>query len=74
MPGGFPLQKIKDYAIIWSSQRKGGREMGQTDKQFGGFLRMVITSLRKAIAAPDIETMRALLQELLNDLQNTLED
>ena len=33
--------------------------MGQTDKQFGGFLRMVITSLRKAIAAPDIETMRA---------------
>ena len=37
--------------------------MGQTDKQFGGFLRMVITSLRKAIAAPD-----------MNDLQNTLED
>mgnify|MGYP001028974621 FL=1 len=48
--------------------------MGQTDKQFGGFLRMVITSLRKAIAAPDIETMRGLLQELLIDLQNTLED
>ena len=48
--------------------------MGQTDKQFGGFLRMVITSLRKAIAAPDFETMRAVIQELLNDLQNTLED
>lgn len=48
--------------------------MGERDRQFGGFLRMVITSLRKAIAAPDIETMRALLQELLNDLQNTLED
>lgn len=48
--------------------------MGQTDKQFGGFLRMVITSLKKAIAADDIDTMRALLQELLTDLQNTLED
>ena len=48
--------------------------MGQTDKQIGGFLRLVIASLRKAIAAEDIETMRAMLQELLTDLQNTLED
>ena len=48
--------------------------MGQTDKQFDGFLRLVIASLRKAIAAEDIETMRAMLQELLTDLQNTLED
>ena len=40
--------------------------MGQTDKQFG--------SLSKAIAAEDIETMRAMLQEILTDLQNTLED
>lgn len=48
--------------------------MGQTDKQFGGFLRLVIAQLKKAIAAPDIETMRTLLQELLTDLQNTLED
>ena len=48
--------------------------MGQTDMQFGGFLRLVITSLKKAIAAQDIDTMRAILQELLTDLQNTLED
>lgn len=48
--------------------------MGQTDKQFGGFLRLVIASLKKAIAAKDIDTMRELLQELLTDLQNTLED
>ena len=48
--------------------------MGQTDKQFGGFLRLVIAQLKKAIAAQDIETMRTLLQELLTDLQNTLED
>lgn len=48
--------------------------MGQTDKQFGGFLQLVIASLKKALAAEDIETMRALLKELLTDLQNTLED
>jgi len=48
--------------------------MGQTDKQFSGFLRMVITSLKKAIAAKDVETMRELLNELLDDLQKTLED
>lgn len=48
--------------------------MGQTDKQFGGFLRLVIAQLKKAIAAKDVETMREMLQELLNDLQNTLED
>lgn len=47
--------------------------MGQTDKQFGGFLRLVIAQLKKAIAAKDVETMREMLQELLNDLQNTLE-
>lgn len=45
-----------------------------TDKQFSGFLRMVITRLKKAIAAKDAETMRELLNELLDDLQKTLED
>ena len=48
--------------------------MVQNDKKFGVFLRLVIASLRKAIAAEDIETMRTMLQELLTDLQNTLED
>lgn len=48
--------------------------MGQADKQFGGFLRLVIASLKKAIAAEDVDTMRGLLQDLLTDLQNTLED
>ena len=47
--------------------------MDQTDKLFTGFLRMVIASLKKAMEAKDIETMRALIQELLTDLQNTLE-
>ena len=48
--------------------------MWQTDKQFDGFLRLVIASLKKAIAAEDIDTMRSMLVELLTDLQNTLED
>ena len=48
--------------------------MGQADKQFGGFLRLVIASLKKAAAAEDIETMRAMILELITELQNTLED
>ena len=48
--------------------------MGQTDKQFGGFLRLVITQLRKAIAEKDVEAKDAILTELLDNLQNTLEE
>lgn len=48
--------------------------VSQTDRQFSGFLRMLISRLKKAIAAEDVDTMRQLLQELLTDLQNTLED
>ena len=42
--------------------------MGQTDKQFGGFLRMVIRDLK------DLDKKHAILEALLSDLQNTLED
>jgi len=48
--------------------------MGRTDKQFNGFLRMVISSLKKAIAENDPDKKRELLMELLHDLQTTLED
>ena len=48
--------------------------MGQTDKQFSGFLRLLISSLKKAIEEPDPEKKRELLQELLDNLQTTLED
>ncbi len=48
--------------------------MGQTDKQFGGFLRLVITQLKKAIAATDEKTKDEILIELLDNLQNTLEE
>lgn len=48
--------------------------MGQTDKQFGGFLRMVISVVKKAIATDNMEEKNELLKELLENLQNTLED
>lgn len=48
--------------------------MGQTDKQFGGFLRMLIARMRIVLAEKDPEKARELLCEILNDLQSTLED
>ena len=53
---------------------KEGGSMGQTDKQFGGFLRMLISRMKKAIDEKDPEKARELLKEILNDLQATLED
>lgn len=48
--------------------------MGQTDKQFNGFLRMVIRDLKEAIEEPDQEKKQQALKALLSDLQTTLED
>lgn len=48
--------------------------MGQTDKQFSGFLRLMIRTLRKALAAESFEEAKELIAGLLEDLQNTLED
>lgn len=48
--------------------------MGQTDKQFGGFLRMLIARLKKAVSEQDPSKKDELLSEILQDLQNTLED
>ncbi len=48
--------------------------MGQTDKQFNGFLRVIIRDLKEAIAETDPEKKKAKLEALLNDLQTTLED
>ena len=53
---------------------KEAAAMGQTDKQFGGFLRMVITSIKRIIAESDPNKKQALLEELLKDMQATLED
>lgn len=48
--------------------------MGQTDKQFGGFLRMLIARLKRALEADSLEDCKKALTEILTDLQNTLED
>lgn len=51
--------------------------MGQADKQFGGFLRMLIARMKKAIEATRAGNQQEaleLLQDILTDLQNTLED
>ena len=48
--------------------------MGQTDKQFNGFLRMVIRDLKEALAETDPRKKQEKLEVLLADLQTTLED
>lgn len=48
--------------------------MGQADKQFNGFLRVIIRDLKEAIAEKDPEKKQAQLEALLHDLQTTLED
>ena len=48
--------------------------MGQTDKQFGGFLRLVIAQLKKAIAAKDIYNMSTILKQFLTHFHNNLGD
>lgn len=48
--------------------------MGQTDKQFGGFLRMLIARLKSVLREQDHNQQMELLREILADLQTTLED
>lgn len=48
--------------------------MGQTDKQFGGFLRMLIARMKKAVEEENPEKAKELMLEIMTDLQNTLED
>ncbi len=48
--------------------------MSQTDKQFNGFLRVIIRDLKEAIEETDPEKKQNKLAALLNDLQTTLED
>lgn len=48
--------------------------MGMTDKQFAGFLRQAIRTLRKALTTKDPEEARELIAGLLEDMQATLED
>jgi len=48
--------------------------MGQTDKQFNGFLRVIIRDLKDAIGEDDPDKKHKMLEALLSDLQTTLEE
>lgn len=48
--------------------------MGQTDKQFSGFLRMLIARLKAVLRETNPNQQMEMLQEILKDLQTTLED
>lgn len=48
--------------------------MGQTDKQFNALLRMMIARIKAAIEEENPEKSKELMQEILDDLQTTLED
>ena len=48
--------------------------MGQTDKQFSAFLRLIIGRLKCAKAAPTLEEIRASIDDIIEDLRSSLED
>ncbi len=48
--------------------------MGQTDRPFGGFLRLAIRDLEAAVAENDAEKKQQILKDLLTDMRNTLEE
>ena len=49
-------------------------EMGMTDKQFNGFLRFLLKSLKDIRDEKDIETKDKKIVSVIEDLQKTLED
>lgn len=48
--------------------------MGQTDKQFSGFLRLLIRDLKDVLNEADPAKKQEMLKTLLGDLQAALED
>ena len=46
--------------------------MGMTTKQFNGYLRLVLSSVRAAIQEEDPEKKQAMLKEIAEDLQAAL--
>ena len=54
-----------------------GDNMGMTDKQFNSYVRLILTSLKetlKLLKDGDKENANAKLQELTDNLQQTIED
>ena len=70
--------KIKALNIfnMWGV-KKVGDNMGMTDKQFNSYVRLILTSLKeilKLLKDGDKENANAKLQELTDNLQQTIED
>jgi hypothetical protein len=49
-------------------------DIGMTDKQFNGFLRQLIKNLKNAIENDDESEKTKEIEEIIEDLQKTLED
>lgn len=50
------------------------QDMGMTDKQFNGFIRLLIDGLEEAKEEKDAEKKDKRIQKILENLQSTLED
>ncbi len=48
--------------------------MGMTDKQFNSYIRLILSALKDMLQETDPERKEAKAQELLDNLQTTLED
>ena len=48
--------------------------MGMTDSQFKAFVRFMIRDVKEAKEETDAEKRNKILDDILKDLQNTLED
>lgn len=50
------------------------KEMGMTDKQFNGFIRLLIDNLEEVQAEEDEHRKAERLEKVIQNLQSTLED
>lgn len=48
--------------------------MGMTDKQFNGYLRLILVLLNDALAETDEEKRKEKFAKLIDNLQKTIED
>lgn len=56
-------------------QGEGGRmEEGMTDKQFNGFLRLLLSNLEEVIAEKDETKRNEKLNKVIKNIQKTIED
>jgi len=48
--------------------------MGMTDKQFNGFVRLLLDDIKEANDETDVEKIKKKLGKVIDSLQSTLED